>query len=140
MILRALKPFSRIQLGVAATLIAGVPILTCALLAQTTISAGSIQGTVSDPSGAVVGGAKITITSRETGQVIHLGTTSAGIYASPALIPGNYIIDVEYTGFKKTEISVVVQVGVTSSANIKMQVGQATELVEVRGSEVLVNT
>ena len=61
-------------------------------LAQTTISTGSIQGTVTDPSGAIVPGAKVTITSQETGQVIHLTTTTAGLYASGALTPGHYTV------------------------------------------------
>src|SRR6185295_10904106 len=67
-------------------------IFTCslALLAQTTVSTGMILGTVTDPTGAVVSGAKITITNRATGQPITTSTTSAGVYVSGALIPGDY--------------------------------------------------
>ena len=53
--------------------------------AQTTVSTGTILGTVTDPSGAVVGGARITITNKATGQVITTSTASAGTYASGAL-------------------------------------------------------
>src|SRR5438874_1766919 len=74
--------------------------LSSASLAQTTISTGSIQGTVSDPSGAILAGAKVTITSQETGQVIHLTTTTAGLYASGAMTPGHYTVSVESEGFK----------------------------------------
>jgi len=109
-------------------------------LAQTTIGTGSVQGTVTDPSGAVVSGAKITITNKSTQQTIPSTTNTAGSYASGALIPGNYIVRVEAQGFKATETPVVVEVGVTSSVNVKMQVGQTSETVEVQGAAVAVNT
>ncbi len=70
------------------------------LLAQTTVSQGSIQGTITDPSGAVVGGAKITITHKATGQVISTTSTSSGTYNSGGLIPGDYVLRVEAKGFR----------------------------------------
>ena len=48
-----------------------------AMQAQTTVATGSIQGSVTDPSGAVVVGAKVTITNKATGQVITVTTTSS---------------------------------------------------------------
>jgi hypothetical protein len=110
------------------------------LYAQTTISTGSIQGTVTDQSGAVVPAAKVSITNKSTGRLINVSTTSAGTYASGALTPGNYTIRVEAQGFKTSELPVTVQVGVTSSGNIKLQVGQANQVVEVQASEIQVNT
>src|SRR5690348_11889033 len=76
------------------------------LMAQTTISTGSIQGTVTDPSGAVLSGAKISITNKATNQVITTSSNSAGTYASGALIPGQYLLRVEAKGFKATELPV----------------------------------
>jgi hypothetical protein len=108
--------------------------------AQTTISTGSIQGTISDKTGALVGGAKIMVVSQDTGQVLNLTTTSDGLYTSGALAAGHYIVRVQYPGFKTAERSLVVQVGVTSSANITLQVGEPSETVEVHESEVSVNT
>jgi hypothetical protein len=110
------------------------------LCAQTTISTGSIQGTVTDQSGALVAGAKATITNKATGRVINVTTTSAGAYASGALTPGDYVVRVEAKGFKTSEAAFTVQVGVTSSGNIKLQVGEATQVVEVQASDVQVNT
>jgi hypothetical protein len=110
------------------------------LFAQTTISTGSIQGTVTDQSGAVVSGAKITITQKSTDRVISATTTSSGTYASGALTPGDYVVRVEAPGFKTAEESVVVQVNVTASANVKLSLGASTQVVEVQGSEVVVNT
>jgi len=108
--------------------------------AQATISTGNIQGTVTDPSGALITGAKIKIASQQTGQLIILTTNSAGVYASGALLPGNYEVLVESPGFKQTQVRLVVQVGVVSSANVQLQVGEANEVVQVRDSEVHVNT
>jgi hypothetical protein len=118
-----------------------VLIASCvALYAQTTISTGSVQGTVTDQSGALVAGAKVTITNKATSRVINVATTSAGAYTSGALTPGNYVVRVETKGFKTSEAAFTVQVGVTSSGNIKLQVGEATQVVEVQASEVQVNT
>lgn len=111
-----------------------------AAVAQTTISTGSIQGTVTDPSGAVVGGAKVTITNRGTGQVLSVNTSSAGAYASGALIPGEYTVRVSAQGFKTSEVPIVVQVNTTASGNFKLQVGQTSEVIEVQESAVTVNT
>jgi hypothetical protein len=107
---------------------------------QATISTGSIQGTISDPSGAVVSGAKVVISNKATGQVIDLVTSSAGAYSSGALLPGEYIVRVEQKGFRSAELPVVVSVGVTATGNVRLQVGQETQLVEVTGTLLQVNT
>ena len=111
---------------VAAVSLLCLALCSVALFAQTTISTGSIQGVVTDPSGAVVSGAKISINNKATGRVINTKTTSAGAYTSGALTPGDYTLRVEAQGFKTSELAVTVQVGVTASGNIKLQVGQAT--------------
>jgi hypothetical protein len=108
--------------------------------AQTTISTGSIQGTVTDPSGAVVAGAKILITQKSSGRVVTTTTTSAGAYTSGALTPGDYVVRVEASGFKSTELPVIVEVGVTALGNVKLQLGATTQVVQVEGSAVQVNT
>ncbi len=110
------------------------------LYSQTTISTGSIQGTVTDSSGAVVAGAKVIISNKQTGQMLTASTTSSGAYTSGALTPGDYTVRVEREGFKTTELSVVVQVNTTASGNITLGVGQSAEVVEVAGSAVTVNT
>jgi hypothetical protein len=111
-----------------------------ALRAQTTISTGSIQGLVTDPTGAVVSDAKISISNKATGRVIVVKSTSAGAYTSGALTPGNYTLRVEAQGFKTSETAVTVQVGETAPGNVKLQVGQTTQVVEVQGTAVTVNT
>jgi hypothetical protein len=110
------------------------------VLAQSTVATGSIQGRLTDPSGAVVPGAEITITNKDTGQALDLTTSSAGTYNSGALVPGNYSVRGEATGFKTVEEGVVVKVGVVSGINFSLQVGEAKTVVEVAEQAVAVNT
>jgi hypothetical protein len=125
-----------------------IPLLTLAiacllpsfLVAQSNVGNGSIQGTVTDPSGAVVSGAKITITDKGTGQVIKTATNSAGAYNSGSLVPSNYMVRVEAHGFRATEVSLTVLVNNTANGNVKLTVGQTSETVEVQASSVQVNT
>ncbi len=108
--------------------------------AQTTVAQGSIQGTITDPTGAVVSGAKVTIASQATGAVSTTTTSSAGTYNSGGLIPGNYVVRVEAKGFKTSQLPVVVQVAVTASGSLRLEVGQEATVVEVQGASVTVNT
>jgi hypothetical protein len=117
-------------------------VIACTSLvsAQTTISTGSIQGTVTDPSGAVVSGANVSIKNKATGQNIATTTNSSGTYASGALIPGDYSVRIEARGFKSLELPLTVQVNTTANGNAKLALGESTQVVEVQGSEVSVNT
>ncbi|MGZ4844671.1 MAG: outer membrane beta-barrel protein, partial [Candidatus Angelobacter sp.] len=108
--------------------------------AQSTVATGSIQGTVIDPNGAVVPNAAITITNKATGQTSKLTSGSAGTYSSGALIPGEYEVRIEAKGFQTQLLTVPVQVGNISTGNAKLTVGQSTEVIEVTGSAVAVNT
>jgi hypothetical protein len=126
-----------VRLSVLALLFAGLP---AAAPAQTTISTGSIQGSVVDPTGAVVSGAKVIVSNRKTGQSIPTSTNSAGVYTSGALSPGDYVVRVEAQGFKTTELPVTVQVGVTTAGSVRLEVGQADQVVEVQGTALQVNT
>jgi Carboxypeptidase regulatory-like domain len=109
------------------------------MLAQTTTS-GDITGTVTDPSGAVVSGATVTITSIEYGTVDTTKTSSTGAYRLPSLKPGNYKVAVTQTGFRTTVKTVVVAIGQVTTADIKLQIGQTTETVEVSGAAPLIQT
>lgn len=111
-----------------------------AALAQTTISTGSIQGTVTDPSGALVSGAKVSIRNRGTDQTSITATNASGTYASGALTPGNYVVRIEASGFRTVEIPVTVQVNTTSNASTKLSLGESAQVIEVQASEVAVNT
>jgi hypothetical protein len=109
------------------------------LCAQTTVGTGSIVGTVSDPSGAVISGARVTITNVAMGQDIYLLTNSSGAFSSVALVPGNYKTQVSAKGFNTEEVSLVVLLGNTSTANVKLQIGSEKEVVKVQSSTLQVN-
>ena len=108
--------------------------------AQATVGTGSIQGTITDPSGAAVAGAKITITNKATGLVSNLTTSAAGAYSAGTLVPGEYIVRVEATGFKVTQLGVTVQVGTTATGNLSLEVGQVSDVVEVAATTVAINS
>lgn len=110
------------------------------LMAQTTISTGSIQGTISDPTGAVIPGAAITVSSKEAGASISLKSSGSGTYSSGALLPGEYAVRVESKGFKTALHTVNVQVGVTSPGNVTLELGQETTVITVEAAANVVNT
>lgn len=110
------------------------------LFAQTTLSTGSIVGTVTDPSGAVVGGAKVAITDTGTNQTFTLTSNSSGAFSSGPLDPGNYKVQVSAKGFSTVSQSVTVQVGNTATMNAKLALGQESTIIEVQGTMVQVNT
>ena len=107
--------------------------------AQTTVGTGSINGTVTDPAGAVVGGAKVVITNAGTGQSLSVASNGAGAYASGPLNPGAYKVEVSAKGFSSVKETIGVQVGNTSTVNIKLQLGQESQVIEVQASTVAVN-
>src|SRR5579863_1195897 len=127
--------FSRVVFGVLLT-----SSLSLLSLAQTTVSQGSIQGTVTDQTNAVVPGATVTITSRATGQVVTVKTSSTGTYNSGGLSVGDYQVRVEAKGFEAAQLTIPVQITVTSSGNVKLQIGQENTTIDVQTTAITVNT
>jgi hypothetical protein len=130
----------RAWFAVVALLCAAGLVWPAAVVAQTTISTGSILGTITDPNGSAVAGASVTITNKATSQTVKLTTTSTGTYNSGGLIPAVYSVKVETAGFKTTEATITVLVGVTTTANFTLQVGAASTVVTVTESAIAVNT
>src|SRR6266436_9897206 len=95
---------------------------------------GSIIGTVTDPQGNAVAGAKVTVTSVTKSFAYDTTTNESGNYSVTHLIPDTYKIHVESAGFKATDIPSV-QVSADASAHVDatMQVGAVTQSVEVTG-------
>jgi Carboxypeptidase regulatory-like domain len=114
-------------------------LLSSMVFAQTSIATGSIAGTVTDASGAVLPNAKVIVTG-PTGQTIHATTNGAGVYTLGALIPGAYTVRVEAKGFKTAQLLLEVQVDNAASGNLRLEIGQESTVVEVQGSAVQVNT
>ena len=124
------------------TLAAWLLLMGCvhSLFAQTTVGTGSIVGAVSDPSGAVISGATITISSLATGQIVRVATNSSGAFSSGALVPADYKILVSTKGFSSAATVVTVQVGNTATVNVSLRIGSEKEVVEVQDSASQVNT
>jgi Carboxypeptidase regulatory-like domain len=110
------------------------------LFAQTTADTGSIVGTVRDPSGALVVGARIAITDVRTGRVIELTTNSSGAFNSGGLIPGDYKTRITARGFKPVEVASTVLVGNIATVNADLEIGNGNEVIEEKGSALRVNT
>src|SRR5712672_3042024 len=101
----------------------------------------TVVGTVTDPSGAAVANATITITRTETGQVFHLVSNGDGQYVAPDLPIGHYNIKVEATGFKTAEQKgVVLQVGDRTRLDFQLPVGGGSDTITVEANEVRVQT
>lgn len=103
------------------------------------VNGGSIEGTITDPSGAAVPGAAIVISNPETGYSHTLKSDSAGFYALGPLNPGPYKIDVSATGFKKFAENTVVRTGTATAGSIRLSLGSENETIEVNAGAIQVN-
>src|SRR6185437_11247432 len=92
---------------------------TLPLVAQSTIS-GGITGTVSDPSGAVVPNATVSLKNDATGQIQTQTTNSSGVYRFSFLNPGTYTLTTTAPNFQKSSSTVAISVGQTTTNNIKL--------------------
>lgn len=102
---------------------------------------GSITGRVTDPSGAAIPGAQVTLTNLATTEKRTQTTGTDGLYSFVNLIPGQYKVDASKEGFKHfTREPVVVQVQQVSDIEIAMQVGQVSENVTVTAETPLMQT
>ncbi len=116
-------------------------VLLCALSAIAQIQNGQFAGTVTDPSGAAVPNAKITMTNAATGLSVTATSNSTGTYQVSELPPGTYKVTIEAAGFKTySDSGVTLNAGSTTHVDAKMTLGQAREVVEVSGESSQVNT
>src|SRR5579864_3207300 len=100
-------------------------------LAQSS-STGTVSGTVTDNTGAVVPDAAVTLTNTATGNSRTATTTSSGQYIFAYVVPGTYDVKVTKQGFQTSVVSnQVVQVGTQLTVNAKLQIGSVSTTVEV---------
>ncbi len=109
------------------------------LLAQT-LTSGALAGTVTDPSGAVVPKATVTLKSNATGATRTTTSNAAGAYRFSLLQPGSYTITVTAQGFTKAQTSTSINVGQATVADVKLAVGASSQTVEVTSAAPLINT
>jgi hypothetical protein len=101
----------------------------------------SLRGTVSDPSLAALPGATVTLTSAERGFTRNVTTSDTGAYEFLQLQPGTYQLTVEMAGFRKAEQKQLqLLVNTPATVNVKMEVGTATEVIEVNAEAAVINT
>src|ERR1700683_3613698 len=115
----------------------GVLFLTIALLLSSLASGPLTQGasgrTVTDPTGALVAGAKLTAKGQATGSVYQAVSSSAGVYRFPNINIGSYDITVSAPGFKVTTLTgILVQVATTTAVDVKLTAGGVNETVTVQ--------
>lgn len=128
------KRFGRALAGVALCLLTG------ALQGQTT-GTGTLVGTISDTTGAVVAGAKVTVVNTATAFTSEVPSSAEGAYYIPYLAPGTYRLTVESPGFKKyVREGVAIRTGEVPRIDIQMEVGGVTETVQVTGGVPLLDT
>ena len=109
--------------------------------AQGVGASGDIRGTVTDPSGAIVSGATVTVTDVAKGTKHTVTTDDAGVYHVFGLLPSTYSVSVSKSGFQ-SEIAkaVPVIIGQTATMDFHLKVSQVSESVEVTAEVPVVET
>ena len=96
---------------------------------------GTVTGTVTDPSGAILPNVSVKVTNTDTGELRTGVTNSTGFFSIPALPPGPYRVDATASGFQQDTSTIALSVGQTLNVNFKLKVGAASEKVEVVANE-----
>ena len=100
---------------------------------------GSITGTISDATGAVVPNAHVRVTNVDTNVTIVSRTNGAGVYLATSLIVGKYRVEAEASGFKRAVANnIVLEVGATPKVDLSLSVGQTNEVVEVTAANAAI--
>jgi len=117
-------------------------LLVCILLSAVAAfgQTAQITGRLSDPSGAVIPGAAVTITNIDTGIERRVSTNESGYYTLSLLPPGKYRVNTQAQGFKTiTRESIELAVDQVLRLDFAMELGQVTEAVEVKGTVGMVD-
>lgn len=108
-------------------------VLFSSVSALAQIATGTITGLVTDPSGAAVPDADVTVTRPDTGLVIRSKTNSSGIYSAASLVTGDYTVEVSHAGFSTIKSTLTLTVGQTAQIDVALTVGAGSESVNVQG-------
>lgn len=127
--------------GVCSVVAVVFAVLTAApAFAQSQAINGVIEGTVADPSSAVLPGVTVTVTNIDTGAERVVVTNESGVYRAPLLTLGRYRVSAELSGFKKFEqTGITLSAGQTVVINVTLEVGAVTEVVSVQADSAVVN-
>ena len=101
----------------------------------------ALSGTITDPSGAAIPTATVTITNSQSGALRSTISNERGFYQFPQTAPGTYEIKAEATGFRSAiQTGVELLVGTPTTLDVEMEVGAVTEVVTVEADALTVNT
>jgi hypothetical protein len=118
-----------------------VMLLCCAVLATAQAGRGGVNGLITDTTGAIVPGAKVTVQSSATGSKISTVSSAAGLYSFVSLAPGKYEVTATAQGFETVvQKNVNVSVDQVTTANIALKVGSVSEVVTVTETSNLVES
>jgi len=106
----------------------------------TSQNGGSIQGSITDPSGAVVPNATVTILDTDTGSSKTITTDKSGFYSVGPLNPGPYTVTISGAGFEKLSVTTVIRTGTATPGSFKLTLGSSAETVEVNAGALQINT
>ncbi|MBM3758749.1 MAG: TonB-dependent receptor [Acidobacteria bacterium] len=116
-------------------------LLLAALPAYSQQGRGTILGTVTDSSGAPAAAVLVRVTNIATNTTFETRTTSEGLYQAPNLAVGDYSVTAELAGFRKVvRTGIQLQVDQRAQVDIRLEVGQVTESIEVAAEAPLVDT
>jgi len=116
-------------------------VLVLSLSAAAQLPTSTLNGTVTDPQGAVVAGARIVVTSTATSTSREATSASDGGFAFSDLPPGDYTVRVSASGFATSEYKAVrLEVGRASTLNVSLKIARGGEVVEVSAAEIALNT
>src|SRR5437763_11468827 len=102
---------------------------------------GGVRGAVLDPAGAAIPNASVTLSNEGTAETRNAATNVQGQYSFAAVNPATYSVTIEASGFKKlTRTGVVVAAQETATVDISMQLGEASQSVEVNTEAALIET
>ncbi len=119
----------------------GLFLLSSNVFAQSEVGTTSVNGTVSDPSGAAVADANVTARNNGTGFVRQGTSTGAGLYNLTGLPVGTYEVTVEASGFKVSKAPAVnLALGGASTLNVRLELGTSTAEITVASEAPLVET
>src|SRR2546425_9433434 len=121
-------------------------LLACGLLAgsvfaQSSTGTATMVGAVSDSTGSIVPGAKITVTNKDAGFVFNSVTTPEGTWYIPNLNPGNYQLRIEAAGFKAyVQDGISLRTAEQPRIDVKLEIGSVAESIMVTGAPPLLET
>src|SRR5262245_23599686 len=124
-----------------ARLLLSFAVLAGGLAAQSSTGTATMLGAVTDTSGAIVPGAKVTVTNTEAGFVFTSVTTTEGTWYIPNLNSGTYQLRIEAAGFKAyVQSGIVLRTAEQPRIDVKLEVGNVTESIQVTSSAPLLET